>query len=75
MAGGHGHGPKTYSGPISIHPPRMLYRVSNIILGGSMWFWIMYRLKQDAPVMFGFRHPWEGHHGPAHQDEHKAEHH
>ncbi|KAK9380112.1 uncharacterized protein V2V93DRAFT_280230 [Kockiozyma suomiensis] len=52
MAGGHGHGPKTFSGPIDIHPPRPLYRFSNLILGASMWFWIMYRLKEDGPVLF-----------------------
>ncbi|KAK7208377.1 hypothetical protein BZA70DRAFT_287684 [Myxozyma melibiosi] len=73
MAGGHGHGPKSYSGPIDIHPPRPLYRYSNLILGASMWFWIMYRLKEDGPVLFGFRHPWEGHHGPSHAVEHKKD--
>ncbi|KAK9453673.1 hypothetical protein V1511DRAFT_512556 [Dipodascopsis uninucleata] len=64
MAGGHG--PKTYSGPIPVHAPPRLYRFSNMILGASMWFWIMYRLKEDGPVLFGFRHPWEGHHGSDH---------
>ncbi|KAK9235184.1 hypothetical protein V1525DRAFT_447112 [Lipomyces kononenkoae] len=74
MAGGH-HGPKTYSGPIDIHPPRRFYRISNLVLGGAMWFWIMYRLKEDGPVLFGFRHPWEGHHAAGGHAEHKDEHH
>ncbi|KAG6523977.1 hypothetical protein ZIOFF_013866 [Zingiber officinale] len=25
------------------------------------WFWILYRAKQDGPVVLGWRHPWEGH--------------
>ncbi|GAB5592159.1 hypothetical protein VKS41_002556 [Umbelopsis sp. WA50703] len=40
-------------------------------LGASMWFWMMYRAKQDMPVLLGWRHPWDGH---GHGDEH-AEHH
>ncbi|KAG6503328.1 hypothetical protein ZIOFF_035639 [Zingiber officinale] len=24
-------------------------------------FWILYRAKQDGPVVLGWRHPWEGH--------------
>jgi len=30
-------------------------------MGAAMWFWIFYRMKQDGAVLFGFRHPWEGH--------------
>ncbi|KAG6529487.1 hypothetical protein ZIOFF_011686 [Zingiber officinale] len=26
-----------------------------------LWFWILYRAKQDGPVVLGWRHPWEGH--------------
>ncbi|KAK9478857.1 hypothetical protein V1514DRAFT_329957 [Lipomyces japonicus] len=70
MAGGHHH--KTYTGPIPVHAPPRLYRYSSIVLGASMWFWIFYRLKNDGPVLFGYRHPWEGHHGSSH-DEHKKE--
>ncbi|KAK9473520.1 uncharacterized protein V1510DRAFT_402196 [Dipodascopsis tothii] len=74
MAGGH-HGPKTYSGPIHIHPPRAVHKWGAKLLGATMWFWVFYRLKNDAPVLFGFRHPWDGHHGhhEAH-GEHKEEH-
>ncbi|KAL3845381.1 hypothetical protein ACJIZ3_002784 [Penstemon smallii] len=24
-------------------------------------FWVLYRAKQDGPVVLGWRHPWEGH--------------
>ncbi|CAL9760469.1 unnamed protein product, partial [Musa acuminata subsp. burmannicoides] len=38
-----------------------------------MWFWILYRAKQDGPVVLGWRHPWEGHgdhsHGHGHEHE------
>ncbi|KXN66648.1 hypothetical protein CONCODRAFT_11433 [Conidiobolus coronatus NRRL 28638] len=32
-------------------------------MGATMWFWIFYRMKQDGAVLFGLRHPWDGHHG------------
>ncbi|RRT42847.1 hypothetical protein BHE74_00023097 [Ensete ventricosum] len=36
-------------------------------------FWILYRAKQDGPVVLGWRHPWEGHgnhsHGHGHEHE------
>ncbi|KAG2210591.1 uncharacterized protein EV154DRAFT_414145 [Mucor mucedo] len=38
-------------------------------LGATMWFWMMYRAKQDGPVLLGWRHPWD-HHGDDHHDEH-----
>ncbi|KAJ1943312.1 hypothetical protein EC988_006266 [Linderina pennispora] len=42
----------------------MRYRVLSKGLGAAMWFWMMYRMKQDGPALFGLRHPWEhGDHG------------
>uniref|UniRef100_A0A060TDL7 ARAD1D44924p n=1 Tax=Blastobotrys adeninivorans TaxID=409370 RepID=A0A060TDL7_BLAAD len=39
------------------------------LLGGAMWFWIFYRVREEGPVLLGWRHPWEhGHHG--HDEEH-----
>lgn len=31
------------------------------LLGASMWFWIMYRIKEEGPVMFGMKLPFEHH--------------
>ncbi|GKV16152.1 hypothetical protein SLEP1_g26834 [Rubroshorea leprosula] len=33
-------------------------------------FWILYRAKQDGPVVLGWRHPWEGHDDHGHGSEH-----
>ncbi|KAG6474499.1 hypothetical protein ZIOFF_068436 [Zingiber officinale] len=30
-------------------------------------FWVLYRAKQDGPVVLGWRHPWEGHGGHTHE--------
>ena len=30
-------------------------------LGATMWFWIMLRIKEDGPVMFGLKLPFEHH--------------
>ncbi|CAG8551095.1 11058_t:CDS:2 [Paraglomus occultum] len=34
------------------------------LLGGSMTFWILYRGRQDMPVVLHLKHPWDhdGHH-------------
>ncbi|KAJ2150460.1 hypothetical protein IW139_002501, partial [Coemansia sp. RSA 353] len=37
----------------------LTYRVLSKGLGASMWFWMMYRIKEDGPVAFGLRHPWD----------------
>ncbi|KAI5819856.1 hypothetical protein BZA77DRAFT_240620 [Pyronema omphalodes] len=52
------HGPQG-SHPIKIAPARPLYRVSATLLGASMWFWVMYRMKKDGAVLFGMKHPWD----------------
>ncbi|ODQ55642.1 hypothetical protein SAICODRAFT_16700 [Saitoella complicata NRRL Y-17804] len=52
------------------HPPRLIYRIATQVLGGSMWFWMLYRAKQDGPVLLGWAHPWELHgHGHGHGEE------
>ncbi|KAI8391722.1 uncharacterized protein BYT42DRAFT_490093 [Radiomyces spectabilis] len=47
------------------------HRFTGKALGATMWFWMMYRAKQDGPVILGLRHPWE--HGD--HAEHEGEHH
>ena len=32
------------------------------ILGAIMWFWIFYRFKEDASIVFLGIHPWDLHH-------------
>jgi hypothetical protein len=31
------------------------------ILGATMWFYIFYRVREDGPVMFGQKLPFEAH--------------
>lgn len=31
------------------------------LLGATMWFYIFYRIKEDGPVMFGQKLPFEHH--------------
>ncbi|KTW28243.1 uncharacterized protein T551_02662 [Pneumocystis jirovecii RU7] len=38
-----------------------IHTVLSQILGASMWFFILYRMKQDGPVILGLKHPWEDH--------------
>lgn len=51
------------------------YRVLSKTLGATMWFWMMYRIKEDGPVVFGLRHPWEHHHHGDSHSEHKEKQH
>lgn len=50
--GGHHHGP-------GFHAPHVkpAHRWIAAGFGATAWFWIMYRMKQDGPVMFGLRPP------------------
>lgn len=34
---------------------------SSKFLGALMWFYIFYRVKEDGPVMFGLKLPFESH--------------
>ncbi|OLY85740.1 hypothetical protein AYI68_g66 [Smittium mucronatum] len=43
-------------------------------IGASLFFWIMYRAKEDLPVLLKLRHPWESH-GDHHSDDSEASHH
>ncbi|KAI6000508.1 hypothetical protein EDD15DRAFT_2232598, partial [Pisolithus albus] len=41
--------------------PGFRYQVLSKVLGASMWFFILYRAREDGPKLLGLRHPWEGH--------------
>jgi hypothetical protein len=49
--------------------------------GVVCWLWVFHRARNDLPVMYGFRHPWEhapdpfapDHHGHGHGDHHHME--
>ncbi|KAL9296259.1 hypothetical protein ACSQ67_022155 [Phaseolus vulgaris] len=47
--GGHGDS-TTYKG-VTIHHPKRWHTITGKGLCAVMWFWVMYRAKQDAPVV------------------------
>ncbi|KAF9581202.1 hypothetical protein BGW38_001867 [Lunasporangiospora selenospora] len=47
--------------------PATRYTIASKVLGSAMWFWVMYKAKEEGPVVLGLRHPWDGHgHGHGH---------
>ncbi|GAB2252089.1 hypothetical protein Droror1_Dr00004936 [Drosera rotundifolia] len=76
MGGGHGghggHG-STYKG-MTLHAPKRWHVVTGKGMCALMWFWVLYRAKQDVPVVLGWRHLWDGHgdhgHGHGHEESH-----
>ncbi|ORZ08981.1 hypothetical protein BCR42DRAFT_335131 [Absidia repens] len=55
------------AGAFHPHVAGFWHRFTGKALGASMWFWMMYRAKQDGPVILGLRHPWDhGHHDEDH---------
>ncbi|KAK3038871.1 hypothetical protein RJ639_028593 [Escallonia herrerae] len=67
MGGGGGHGHSTTYKGVTLHQPKRWHSIT-----GKGMFWILYRAKQDGPVVLGWRHPWEGHddHSHSHGHEH-----
>ncbi|CAL5384544.1 unnamed protein product [Camellia sinensis] len=73
MGGGHGgdgHS-TTYKG-VTLHHPKRWHTLTGKGMCAIMClqrFWVLYRAKQDGPVVLGWRHPWEGHgdHGHGHE--------
>ncbi|WFD17218.1 hypothetical protein MARU1_003266 [Malassezia arunalokei] len=51
------------------HRPMFRHRAAATLIGGMMWFWILVRMKEDGPVLLGWRHPWD-HHGDHHDEHH-----
>ncbi|THU63155.1 hypothetical protein C4D60_Mb01t12730 [Musa balbisiana] len=70
--GGGGHGESTTYKDFTIHQPKRWHVVTGKSLCAIMWFWVLYRAKQDGPVVLDWRHPWEGH--GDHSREHGHEH-
>ncbi|CAO1633312.1 unnamed protein product [Jaminaea pallidilutea] len=62
---------KYYRPMYNFHPhrPALKHRIGARVMGGAMFFFILFRAKQDLPVLLGWRHPWEGH-GDHHGDDH-----
>ncbi|WFD34569.1 hypothetical protein MCUN1_001410 [Malassezia cuniculi] len=50
------------------HAPAWRHTITAHLLGGAMWFWLLYRARQDGPVVLGLRHPWD--HGDHHDEHH-----
>ncbi|KAF3796658.1 NADH dehydrogenase ubiquinone 1 beta subcomplex subunit 2 [Nymphaea thermarum] len=48
------------------------YNMPIIPLLSHLGFWVLYRAKQDGPVLLGWRRPWEGHED--HEDDHEHAH-
>ncbi|EDO41692.1 predicted protein, partial [Nematostella vectensis] len=51
---------------VRVSQPKKIYTFWSKFLGGSMWFWILWRLKHDWPDVVGHHHVLkdeaEGHH-------------
>ncbi|KAL9263265.1 ATPase GET3A-like protein [Drosera capensis] len=73
MGGEHGGHGTTYKG-MTLHAPKRWHVVTGKGMCALMWFWVLYRAKQDGPVVLGWRHPWDGHgdHGHGHGHEIKS---
>ncbi|OIW01879.1 hypothetical protein TanjilG_31061 [Lupinus angustifolius] len=55
----------------ALSPKAISLMVASILnISWERRFWIMYRAKQDAPVVLGWRHPWEGHGDHDDHDDH-----
>ncbi|WVZ02881.1 hypothetical protein V8G54_023687 [Vigna mungo] len=52
--GGHGEG-TTYKG-VTIHQPKRWHTITGKGLCAVMWFWVLYRAKQDGPVVLVKHH-------------------
>ncbi|TKY67757.1 NADH dehydrogenase of ubiquinone 1 beta subcomplex subunit 2 [Spatholobus suberectus] len=51
MGGGHGHGESTTYKGVTIHHPKRWHTLTGKGLCAVMWFWVLYRAKQDGPVV------------------------
>jgi hypothetical protein len=75
MAAGH-HGNGITYGGLTLHTTKGWHSRVGKGMCAIMWFWILYRAKQDGAVLLGWRHPWDHAHGHGHTGDHsKAEHH
>ncbi|CAI5463549.1 unnamed protein product [Closterium sp. Yama58-4] len=51
MAGGHGNGHGITHGGLTLHPAARWHKVVGTGMCAMMWFWILYRAKEDGPVL------------------------
>lgn len=60
-AHGHGHGPQysARAGPVPFPRHSLAQKLVPKLLGATMWFWVFYRLREEGPVLLGWRKPWE----------------
>ena len=79
----HGEGDR-HAGPdygIHFHQPERWHRVGAQVFGGLLWFWLLYRAKNDWRYLFFWDNPFDshdhgnGHEGAAHEDHDPADEH
>ncbi|CAM6068747.1 unnamed protein product [Sphagnum tenellum] len=73
MAGGH-HGNGITYGGLTLHTTKGWHSRVGKGMCAMMWFWILYRAKQDGAVVLGWRHPWDHPHGHGHAESHEKVH-
>lgn len=56
------HHPYVRHAPVAVPHTDPRLKWAGKLLGATMWFYIFYRVKQDGPVMFGLKLPFEHHH-------------
>ncbi|CAH7671825.1 hypothetical protein BY996DRAFT_4585422 [Phakopsora pachyrhizi] len=57
--------------------PTLWHRTASKLLGGTMWFFMFYRIREDGAQVFLGRHPWDhGSHGDKliNSDKHHEDH-
>ncbi|OMJ29965.1 hypothetical protein AYI69_g502 [Smittium culicis] len=55
-------------------PPKVpfFHKFWSKTIGATLFFWIMYKAKQDLPVLLKLRHPWESHGHHSDDSEHSS---
>jgi len=75
-AGGH-HGGEDRSGPdygLHFHEPSRWHKVGAQVFGGLLWFWLLYRAKNDWKYLFFWENPFDSHDEPhSHSTPHSPE--
>ncbi|KAG9232989.1 hypothetical protein BJ875DRAFT_485574 [Amylocarpus encephaloides] len=50
---------KGFHRALPIYTAPRAYRYIGTGLSAAMWFFLMYRAKQDGAVLMGWKHPWD----------------
>ncbi|KAI9221600.1 hypothetical protein BC828DRAFT_380563 [Blastocladiella britannica] len=55
-----GHGPSATNFHTEFRVPHVgrAHRIAATTMGATMWFWMMYRAKQDMPYLLTKHKPW-----------------